>query len=145
MELPKYKLIFLVTIAALHHTPTTMAETISATNEWVVPRSSCEEPIEEEISDLDNLRARIRKSKAVGPLTKLKLRGEIKALLKKLELYHSGKGHSNINQLNERFDLLYMKVVSLVQEKDPDLHRQLCNSWEPLRRSLQSPSYFSRT
>ena len=109
------------------------------------PRTSCEESIEEEIVDLELLERRVRKTKAIGALTKLRLRSDIKDLMAKLKRYHAGKSDLDIDQLNEQFDLLYMKVVSLVQDKDLDLHRQLCNSWDQIWHGARNPDYFSKT
>jgi hypothetical protein len=143
IKLTKSRLLWAVTIAALHHLTVTMAEPNFVTKESSASRISCDGSVEEEIVDLDYLQGRLKKTKAIGPLTKLKLKGEINNLLGKFESFHAGKNDLDIDQLNERFDLLYMKIVSLIQGKDPDLHRQLCNSWDPLSRSLQFSDFFS--
>jgi hypothetical protein len=142
--LSKSAFLWAAAIAALYHLTSTMAETSYAAKASTGPRTSCEESVEDEIVDLDFLEKRLRKTKAVGVLTRLRLSGEIKDLLAKLERYHAGNSDLDIDQLNEQFDLLYMKVVSLVQDKDLDLHRQLCNSWTQIWHGLQNPDYFSK-
>lgn len=92
--------------------------------------SQCPETDEEVIVDLEDLARRIKKTRAVGMMTKLKLNGEINKLLAKVEAYHAGKSPYSMEQLREQFDLLYMKIVSLAQDKDIDLHHQLCSSWD---------------
>jgi hypothetical protein len=143
-DLSKSAFLWAAAIAALGHLTAIIADTSYATTVSAGPRTSCEESVEDEIVDLELLEQGIRKTKAVGFLTKLKLAGEIKDLLAKFERYHAGNNDLDIDQLNEQFDLLYMKVVSLVQDKDFDLHRQLCNSWTQIGHTLQNPDYFSK-
>lgn len=105
-------------------------------------RSSCPESAEDVLLDLEQLENGIRKTKAVGMMTKLKLKGEINDLLDEVETYHGGSSPFALEQVREHFDLLYMKVVSLIQDKDPDLHLQLCASWDLMWDSLQDPLQF---
>jgi hypothetical protein len=108
------------------------------------PRSSCTDTAAEVIVDLDVLEDRLKETKAVGVFTKLKLKGEITKLFNKVEAYHEGRSNLTIVQLREQFDLLYMKVVSLLQEKDQELHHQLCNSWDLIWATLEDPVQFDQ-
>ncbi len=65
-------------------------------------------------------------------MTKLKLSSDIKKLLGELKTFHVGNSSLTLKQKREHYDLLYMKVVTLVQKKDPELFHQLCNSWGPI-------------
>ncbi|MDH3989831.1 MAG: hypothetical protein OEV34_11910 [Gammaproteobacteria bacterium] len=105
-------------------------------------RATCAETTEEEILDLEQLETGLRKSRAVGMVTKLKLKGEIDKLLARLKTYHLGVSSYTLEQLHEQFDLLYMKVVALVQDKDADLHTQLCVSWDIIWTRLRDPDAF---
>lgn len=105
-------------------------------------RSSCPESAEDILLDLKQLENGIKKTKAVGLMTKIKLKGQINKLLDEIKAYHTGSSPFTLEQLRERFDLLYMKIVSLTQDKDTDLHLQLCVSWDLIWDSLQDPLQF---
>jgi hypothetical protein len=107
-------------------------------------RSDCSESAAEVIVDLDVLEDRLNRTKAVGAFTKIKLKGEITKLLKKVEAYHDGKSSLTLEQIREQYDLLYMKVVSLLQAKDTQLHHQLCNSWDVIWTTLEDPVQFDK-
>ena len=94
----------------------------------ISPRSSCP-PVEEEIIDLEKLTEMLADTKAIGLLAKLGLRKNIKKVLKRLEAYHDGKGKFSLEELEEQYDLLLMKIASQLQDKDLMLHRHLCNAW----------------
>jgi hypothetical protein len=142
--LSKSAFLWVTAIAALGHLTAIIPDTSYAAKVSAGPRTSCEESVEDEIVDLNFLENRLIKTKAVGALTKLRLGGEIKGLLAKFERYHAGNNDLDIDQLNEQFNLLYMKVVSLVQDKDVGLYRELCNSWTQIGHTLQNPDYFSK-
>ena len=107
-------------------------------------RSNCPETVGDEIIDLEGLINRLKKSRAVGMMTKIKLNGQINTLLDKFKVYHAGKSPYSIEQLREQFDLLYLKVVSLIQDKDTDLHKQLCFSWDLIWDQLHDPELFKK-
>ena len=93
--------------------------------------------VEEELVDFEILEQRIRKTSAIGGLTKLSLSGDIKKMVADLKKYHAGNNPHTLEQIREQYDLLYMKVVSQVQDKDPELFNQLCNAWDPLWVAMQ--------
>jgi len=101
-------------------------------------RSNCAGAESGEVADLDTLQGQLKSTKAVGNMTKLKLRGEINTVLARINAFYAGKSKFSLDQISEQFDLLYMKIVSIVADKDADLHRQLCNSWDSVWESLQS-------
>ncbi len=104
-----------------------------------VARKKCTS-VEQEVVDFEILEQRIRKTSAIGGLAKLKLSGDIKKMVADLKTYHGGGSPHALEQHREQYDLLYMKVVSQVQDKDPELFHQLCNAWEPLWAVLQDES-----
>jgi hypothetical protein len=93
--------------------------------------------VEQEIVDFEILEKEIRKTRAIGGLTKLKLSGDINKMVNALKTYHAGDSPLTLEQHREQYDLLYMKVVSQVQDKDPELFNKLCNAWDPLWAELQ--------
>jgi hypothetical protein len=101
-----------------------------------VARTKCSS-VEQEIVDFEILEKEIRKTSAIGGLTKLKLSGDINKMIDALKTYHAGDSPLTLEQHREQYDLLYMKVVSQVQDKDPELFNKLCNAWDPLWAELQ--------
>ncbi len=93
--------------------------------------------VEQEVIDFETLEKRIRKTNAIGGFAKLKLSSDINKMVADLKTYHAGDSPHTLEQHREQYDLLYMKLVSQVQDKDPELFHQLCNAWEPLWAELQ--------
>ena len=102
-------------------------------------RSQCTS-VEQEIIDFESLEKQVRETNAVGVVTKLKLSNDINKLLADLKAFHAGKSPLTLEQHREQYDLLYMKIVTLVQDKDPKLFNQLCNAWDPIWVELQDKS-----
>jgi hypothetical protein len=101
-----------------------------------VARTKCSS-VEQEIVDFEILEKEIRKTKAFGAFAKLSLSGDINKMVDDLKKYHAGDSPHTLEQHREQYDLLYMKVVSQVQDKDPELFNKLCNAWDPLWAELQ--------
>jgi len=101
-----------------------------------VVRTKCTS-VEQEIVDFETLEKGIRNTKAIGGLSKLKLSGDINKMVADLKTYHAGDSPHTLEQHREQYDLLYMKVMSQVQDKDPELFNKLCNAWDPLWAELQ--------
>ena len=110
--------------------------TVNAASNGSVARAKCTS-VEQELVDFATLEKRIRKTSAIGGLAKLKLSGDINKMVADLKTYHAGGSPHTLEQHREQYDLLYMKVASQVQDKDPELFDQLCNAWEPLWAELQ--------
>ena len=104
-----------------------------------ISRSQCTS-VQQEIVDFETLEKKIRKTNAIGVMAKLKLSSDIKKLLADIKAFHAGNTTLTLEQQREQYDLLYMKVVSLVQEKDPELYNQLCSAWDPVWVALQDES-----
>jgi len=102
-------------------------------------RSKCSS-VDQEIVNFETLEKRIRETNSIGGLSKLKLSGDINKMIADLKTYHAGDSPHTLEQHREQYDLLYMKVVSQVQDKDPELFNQLCNAWDPLWAELQDES-----
>jgi len=111
----------------------------ASTGSGSVARTKCTS-VEQEVVDFETLEKRIRKTNAIGGFAKLKLSGDINKMVADLKTFHAGNSTLALEQHREQYDLLYMKVVSQVQDKDPELFHQLCNAWEPLWAALQDES-----
>jgi len=110
--------------------------TVNAASNGGVARTKCSS-VEQEIVNFEILEAEIRKTKAFGAFAKLSLSGDINKMVADLKTYHAGDSPLTLEQHREQYDLLYMKVVSQVQDKDPELFNKLCNAWDPLWAELQ--------
>src|SRR3970040_1363653 len=75
--------------------------------------------------DIKELVDRLRATKAIGFFTKLALKDQIDDLLGKFRCYPAGTCDAPLPTLREEFNLLLMKVLSLLQDNDPDLFRTL--------------------
>jgi len=106
------------------------------------PMSGCP-PIEEEIVDLEILGGMLAKTSAVGFLTKLSLKKDIDKVLARMEKFHDGGGKYTLEQLEEQYNLLLMKISAHLQDKDLTTHRHLCNAWLVIWEDLKDPVYFN--
>jgi hypothetical protein len=105
------------------------------------PRGGCP-PVEEEIIDLEMLAQMLANTTAVGLFTKLSLKRDIDKVLARLENYHAGKGKFSLDQLEEQYNLLLMKIAAHLQDKDLILHRHLCNDWLLIWEDLLDYDWF---
>jgi hypothetical protein len=94
--------------------------------------------------DVDRLTARLRASEAVGFFTKLALKNQIDDLLDQFRHFHNGEEDTPLPRLREQFNLLLMKVITLLQDKDPELFREITASREVLWQKLADPKEFAQ-
>ena len=114
--------------------------------ESAVPRESTPRPGTPEgppALDLTSLEKRLRETKAIGVFTKLSLKNQVDDLLEQLAAFHEGRGHTPLAKLRESYDLLLLKVLSLLQDKDPALARDIAASLEALWNLLADPAKFA--
>lgn len=93
--------------------------------------------------DLEGLEQRLKATPALGVLTKLALKNDIDDLVKDVGKFHS-KEQGSLPALRERFDLLVMKVMSLLQDDAPDLADEIARSREGLWHLLADPAEFAK-
>jgi hypothetical protein len=94
------------------------------------------------IVDLTSLEKRLRDTNAIGVFTKLALKNEVDDLLSRFRAFHGGRAGTTLATLRESFDLLVLKVVSLLQDKDTLLARDISTSREALWNLLADPVKF---
>ncbi len=87
--------------------------------------------------DLASLESRLRATKAIGVFTKLSLKNQIDDLLYEFKLFHQGRGPA-LSTLRERYDLLLMKVLSLLQNDDAALASDVSASQSRCRPATPS-------
>jgi hypothetical protein len=94
--------------------------------------------------DLVALETRLRETRAIGVFTKLSLKNQVDDLLEQFHRFHDGRGTRPLSRLREEFDLLVLKVLSLVQDRDAPLAGDIAASREALWKLLADPRTFWR-
>jgi hypothetical protein len=82
--------------------------------------------------DLAGLTARLRDTKAIGVLTKLALSNQVDDLLKLFRAHHLGAHKTGLDRLRPPYDMLFLKVLAVVQDGDPSLARAIAGSREAI-------------
>lgn len=98
-------------------------------------------PAGEEIG-LDSLEERLKQTKAIPPLKKLGLKGEIDTLLAKFRVAHAG-GQPDLIALREPYDRLILKIRGMLA-RDPQLARDIVVSKDAIWDRLADRSQFAR-
>ena len=93
--------------------------------------------------DLKSLEKRLRDTKAIGVFTKLSLKNQVDDLLSQFRTFHDGKNGATLTTLRESYDLLIMKVLSLLQDADAALARDIAASREAIWSLLADPVKFA--
>ena len=92
--------------------------------------------------DLAGLVKRLKESNAIGVLTKLTLKNQVDTLLEQFRGYYQGRTKTSLDQLRQPYDQLLMKVLSLLQDSDPMLAREITQSREAIWGILSDPDKF---
>jgi hypothetical protein len=71
--------------------------------------------------DIKTLEQRLRETNAIGVMTKLSLKNQVDDLLEKFREYHRGQLKVALDDLRHPYELLLMKVLSLLQDGDAAL------------------------
>jgi len=82
--------------------------------------------------DLASLETRLRETEAIGLMTKLALRNQVDDLLNQFRAFYAGRLETTLAELRHPFNLLMLKVLSLLQGKDPSLAAALASSREAI-------------
>ena len=93
--------------------------------------------------DLKLLGIRLRETKAIGVLTKLSLKNQVDDLLEKFRAYHRRQGTATLTELRRNYDMLVLKVLSLLQDSDPALARDIVKSRAVIWDILADPYKFN--
>jgi hypothetical protein len=93
--------------------------------------------------DLGSLATRLRQTKAIGVMTKLSLKNQVDDLLDQARAYHKRQGTTSIAELRRSFDMLLLKVLSLLQDSDPPLARDIVKSRAAIWSILEDPRKFA--
>jgi hypothetical protein len=93
--------------------------------------------------DLKALTQQLRETKAIGIFTKITLKNQVDDLLDGFREYYQGKAKLGMTDLRRSFDLLMMKVLSLLQDDDQMLASAILSSREAIWRVLADPQKFA--
>jgi hypothetical protein len=93
--------------------------------------------------DIKTLEKRLKDTNAIGVFTKLTLKNQVDDLLTQVKAMHEGKRTPTQAQVRQAYDLLLMKVLSLLQDGDPPLANTVAASREPLWGLLADPVKFA--
>jgi hypothetical protein len=95
--------------------------------------------------DLGTLEQRLKETRAIGLFTKLSLKNQVDDLLNQFRAFHGKQGATSLAELRQRYDLLLLKVLSLLQDGDPALAAAISSSREALWGILADPVKFRQT
>jgi hypothetical protein len=94
--------------------------------------------------DLTSLEQRLKDTRAIGVFTKLSLKNQVDDLLNQFRAFHNRKSATPLSELRQRYDLLLLKVLSLLQDGDPPLASAISSSREALWGILSDPQKFAK-
>lgn len=94
--------------------------------------------------DLAQLEQRLRDTHAIGVFTKLSLKNQVDDLLNAFRAFHSGRPKASLADLHQRYDLLLIKVLSLLQDGDPPLAAAISASRDTIWGILVDPEKFQK-
>lgn len=89
--------------------------------------------------DLKALEDRLKGTSAIGVLTKLSLKNQVDDLVAEFRAYHKGARPPTLSELRPAFELLLMKVLSLLQDRDPGLAHDVSASRDAIWVVLADP------
>ncbi len=94
--------------------------------------------------DLAALETRLKDTHAIGLFTKLSLKNQVDDLLSQFRALYSKKAAIPLSDLRQRYDLLLIKVLSLLQDGDPGLAAAISSSREAIWGVLADPEKFAK-
>ena len=89
------------------------------------------------------METRLKETKAIGVLTKVALKNQIDDLLDQFRDFYQGKLKTTLAELRRPYELLVLKVLSLLQDSDPALASAIAASREAIWGILSDPAKFA--
>jgi len=89
------------------------------------------------------LEQRLRETRAIGVFTKLSLKNQVDDLLNAFRALYRGPNKHPPAELRQRYDLLLLKVLTLLQDGDPPLAAAIASSREAIWGILADPDKFA--
>jgi hypothetical protein len=94
--------------------------------------------------DLASLQQRLRDTRAIGVFAKLTLKNQVDDLLEEFRDFYKGSIKTPLTALRQRYDLLMMKVLTLLQDSDSALAATILSSREAIWGVLNDPKQFAQ-
>jgi hypothetical protein len=94
--------------------------------------------------DLASLEQRLRDTRALGVLTKLSLKNQVDDLLNQFRAFYRGERKTSLAELRQQYDLLLLKVLTLLQDGDAPLAMAISSSREAIWNILADPEKFAQ-
>jgi hypothetical protein len=94
--------------------------------------------------DLAGLEQRLKDTHAIGLFTKLSLKNQVDDLLGAFRAFHGGQTNPPLSDLRQRYDLLLLKVLTLLQDGDPPLASAIAASREAIWALLADRDKFQK-
>jgi hypothetical protein len=94
--------------------------------------------------DLASLEQRLRDTRAIGVFTKLSLKNQVDDLLADFRAFYKAAHVPPSAELRQRYDLLLLKVLSLLQDRDPPLAAAISSSKEAIWNILADPDKLAK-
>lgn len=95
--------------------------------------------------DLKTLEERLKETDAIGVMTKLSLKNQVDDLVDEFRAYYAGRSKASLGELRRPYDLLLMKVLTLLQDRDPPLARAVNASRDQIWSILSDREKFFST
>ena len=92
--------------------------------------------------DLAALEKRLKETSAIGVFTKLTLKNQVDELLNQFRAHYEGRVRTTLTLLRQPYDLLILKMLSLLQDRDPTLAGAVADSREAIWGILSDPDKF---
>jgi hypothetical protein len=119
------------------------ARTTAAGAQQAPKKEVAQEPAKKEVApepakksdpplDLASLETRLKETKAIGIMTKIALKNQVDDLLNQFRGFYAGKIKTTLAELRKGYDLLVLKVLSLLQDNDPSLAAAIVASREAI-------------
>ena len=93
--------------------------------------------------NLASLEQRLRETRAIGVFTKLSLKNQVDDLLAEFRAFYAGQGTLKLAELRRSYELLLLKVVTVLQDGDPALASAVSSSREAIWAILSDRTRFN--
>ena len=94
--------------------------------------------------DIKTLEQRLKDTHAIGIMTKLSLKNQVDDLLAKFKAFHAGSRPPTLTDLRPAYEMLLMKVLSLLQDSDKALANDINASRDAIWGILTDRQKFSQ-
>ena len=95
--------------------------------------------------NLASLETRLRETRAIGVFTKISLKNQVDDLLGRFRAFYKGQAKTTLAELRRPYDMLLLKVLSLLQDSDPPLAHDIVASREAIWGILADPQKFTES